>query len=224
MAILIPCLDELFDEFDQLAPDRDTASDGWVGDSAHADRTSDHNPDESGAVPIHDADSVDEVHAIDVDDTLRCDGDPSMEDCVQVILKRCRDGREHRLRYIIYERRIWEQSNDWREEYYSGSNAHDQHAHFSASYDTDHEASRAPWGLVEEFMALSGDDKKWIEQTIQKYVGDVVDRWDAEGDRVPENDPNPTMTVAAALFYIGSMTSWIRNCGGLPVESPPAAE
>lgn len=36
MAILIACLDELFKEFDQLAPDRDTASDGWIGDAAHS--------------------------------------------------------------------------------------------------------------------------------------------------------------------------------------------
>lgn len=186
--------------------------------------SSDHNPDESGNVPIHDADTVDEVHAIDVDDTLRCDGDPSMEDCVQLILSRCRSGQERRLRYIIYERRIWEESNGWREEYYSGSNAHDQHAHFSASYDSDDEASRAPWGLVDEFMGLSSDDKKWISAEIQKYVGDVVDRWDEQGNRVPSDDPNPTMTLAAAAFYIGSMTSWIRNYGGLPVESGPPAE
>lgn len=42
MAILIPCLDQLFAEFDGLAPDRDHSSDGWIGDASHADRSSDH--------------------------------------------------------------------------------------------------------------------------------------------------------------------------------------
>lgn len=208
MAVLIASLAALRDEFDTIAPTRDTSSDGWIGDAAHADRTSDHNADESGAVPYHDADTKDEVHAIDTDDTLRCDGAPSMEDCVQLILGRCRDGRETRLHYVIYESRIWEQDNGWRQESYSGSNPHDQHAHFSGCYESDAEADTSSWGLVEEYaMALSGEDKDWIYATVRDalsdYVGDVVPRWTAEGKPVPDTDPNPTMTVPAALYEIG---------------------
>lgn len=174
-----------------------------------------YNPDESGAVPIHDSDSTDEVHAIDVDDTLRCDGEPSMEDCVQLILSRCKSGKEKRLRYIIYEQRIWESDNGWRQEYYGGSNPHDAHAHFSGSYESKHESDTGPWGLVEEYaMALTDGDKDWIRSTVNgllaDYVGDVVDRWTAQGSRVPADDPNPQQTVPSALYYGGADGAHMR--------------
>jgi hypothetical protein len=111
--ILIACLVKLRAEFDALAPGRGKASDGSIGDAAHKREVSDHNDDETGSVPIHDADHVDEVHAIDVDVDLRTPG-LSMETVVQFLLGRCRSGAEKRLRYIIYNRRIWEASNGWR--------------------------------------------------------------------------------------------------------------
>lgn len=212
MAVLIASLDKLRDEFDALWPGRDKSSDGWVGDAAHADRTSDHNPDETGAVPIHDADTKDEVHAIDVDDTLRCGQGVTMEDCVQLILSRCRSGAERRLRYVIYERRIWEADEDWQEEYYDGSNAHDQHAHFSGSYDSDDEADRSDWHLG-DLMALSDADKDWINGRLAAYMGDVIPRWTREGTGVPDSDPNPTQTMSSALYEIGKDSAYARYCG-----------
>ena len=46
--ILVPCLVALRNEFNQLAPNRDKASDGSIGDTSHAASSSDHNPDETG--------------------------------------------------------------------------------------------------------------------------------------------------------------------------------
>ncbi len=146
--VLVPCLVQLRDEFNEIAPGRDRASDGSIGDPAHADRSSDHNPDETGNVPIRDADKVNEVHAIDVDADLRTPG-LSMETVVQLLLYRCRLKLERRLRYIIYRRRIWSAGNDWREQAYDGANPHNEHAHFSASYESAHEASTASWHLQE---------------------------------------------------------------------------
>jgi hypothetical protein len=151
--VLIPCLKALFAEFDKIAPSRDHASDGSVGDTAHQEESSDHNPDETGNVPIHDADHVNEVHAIDVDNTLNR-SDLTMEKVVQFLLGRCRSGAERRLRYMIYNRRIWSASSGWVQKTYTGSSPHTEHAHFSGSYETALEASTASWALVEEF----GDD------------------------------------------------------------------
>jgi len=148
--ILIPCLRALFAEFDKIAPSRDHASDGSIGDTAHQETESDHNADETGNVPIHDADHVNEVHAIDVDNTLRRD-DLTMEMVVQFLLARCRSGAEKRLRYMIYNKRIWSASSGWVQKTYTGASPHTEHAHFSASYDTNLEASTASWHLVEEF-------------------------------------------------------------------------
>lgn len=146
--ILVPCLGQLRTELNRIAPGRDTSSDGTIGDTAHQSRSSDHNDDEVGEVPIRDADGKHEVHAVDLDADLR-ESDLTMEKVVQHIVARCRSGAEKRLRYVIYNRRIWEASNNWRQRSYNGDNPHDQHAHFSASYETRHEESTESWHLDE---------------------------------------------------------------------------
>lgn len=164
MATLVPCLVKLRSGFNELAPDRDKDSDGWIGDPRHqANPTSDHNPALDG-----------QVHAIDVDEDLRVPG-LSMERVVQFLLARCRSGAENRLKYIIYERRIWSASTGWRQEHYSGANAHDKHAHFSASYTPAREASTASWNLEDIPVALTADDKKWISAEIAKQVKGCID-------------------------------------------------
>jgi hypothetical protein len=159
--ILVPCLGQLRTDLNRIAPNRDKSSDGTIGDTAHQTRLSDHNDDEIGKVPIKDADAKHEVHAYDADVDLREPG-LTMEKVVQHILSRCRSGKENRLRYIIYNKRIWRDSNDWRQEGYSGDNPHDKHAHFSASYDTVREADTSSWHLEEIPVALTDADKKWI--------------------------------------------------------------
>lgn len=171
--ILVACLKQLFAEFDAIAPGRGHASDGSIGDTAHQHEVSDHNPDETGSVPIHDADHINEVHAIDVDVDLR-GSDLTMEKVVQFVLGRCRSGAETRLRYIIYNRRIWEADNGWRQRAYTGASAHTEHAHFSASYDTAREASTASWHLEDIPVALTDADKQWITSEVVKAVAAAV--------------------------------------------------
>ena len=155
-----------------MAPNRDHASDGSIGDASHQQEVSDHNPDETGSVPIHDADHVNEVHAIDVDVDLRQPG-LTMEGAVQFLLGRCRSGAEKRLRYIIYDHRIWEASNDWRQRAYTGPSPHTEHAHFSGSYDSSMEASTASWHLEDIPVALTADDKKWISDQIEAQIAKI---------------------------------------------------
>ena len=166
-AVLVPCGVRLRAEFNLIAPGRDKASDGWIGDTAHQQSSSDHNPDETGNVPIRDADKVNEVHAIDVDDDLR-ESDLTMEKVVQFLLGRCRSGAEKRLRYIIFNRRIWEASNGWKQRAYTGPSPHTEHAHFSFSYTTALEASTASWHLEDIPVALTDADKKWLAAEIDK--------------------------------------------------------
>jgi hypothetical protein len=154
---LVPCLVELRSEFNAIAPSRDRSSDGSVGDARHQAGRSDHNPDSRGL-----------VHAIDVDVDLRTSG-LTMELVVQRILARCRSGAEKRLRYVIFNRRIWEASNGWRERRYTGPNPHDHHAHFSSSYETALEASTASWHLTDQEdddMGMSPDDWKKLDQKL----------------------------------------------------------
>jgi hypothetical protein len=158
--ILVPCLVSLRTEFNRLAPGRDKASDGSIGDTAHQRTPSDHNPDETGRAPTRDADSINEVHAIDVDDDLRKPG-WNMTKCLEIIITRHRDGQDSRLQNIIYNRRIWSRSWGWTARRYTGANAHTEHAHFSSRYTTAQEHDTRPWGLLEG----EDDDMATITQT-----------------------------------------------------------
>lgn len=171
--VLIASLAKLRDEFNNIAPGRDKASDGWIGDAAHAASKSDHNPDTDGA-----------VHAIDVDRDLRTPG-LSMEKVVQFLLARCRSGQEARLRYIIFDRRIWSASSGWRQNAYTGANPHDHHAHFSGSYETAKERSVASWRLAdlikEEDVAFTTEDKAFIQEQNANLIKELrrrdIDPW-----------------------------------------------
>lgn len=146
MATLVPCLVALRSEFNRNFPRRDKASDGWIGDAAHQGGQSDHNPDGRGL-----------VHAIDVDEDLRAPG-ASMRECVDEVVRRHRAGQDNRLTYVIYERTIWSASYDWRARPYRGSNPHDKHAHFSASYVRARENSRASFGVEDIVTQADRDD------------------------------------------------------------------
>ena len=176
--IVVPCLLRLRDEFDDLAPHRDKREEGTIGDENH-DSTSDHTPDEQSRHLKHkDADSRNEVHALDIDADLRLPG-LTMEAAVQFLLGRCRSGAETRLRYIIFNRRIWSASDGWQQNRYDGKDPHTGHAHFSARYDTPNEASTASWHLEDIPVALTADDKKWLSAEITKQVrGCINDIWE----------------------------------------------
>jgi hypothetical protein len=167
--ILIPAAVSLRNAFNSVAPNRDKASDGWIGDTAHQQEESDHNSDETGNVPIHDADKINEVHAIDVDNNLN-ESDLTMEKVVQYQINRCRSGAERRLRYVIYSRRIWSASTNWIQKTYTGASPHTEHAHFSFSYDTALEANVSSWKMEEIPVALTDTDKTWILGAIRDEV------------------------------------------------------
>lgn len=175
---LVPCLAALRAELNELAPARDHASDGSIGDAAHSS-SSDHTPDEvSDALRGRDADSRNEVHAVDLDSDLRTPG-LSMEMVVQHLLGRCRTGAEKRLRYVIFNRRIWSASDSWRERTYTGPSPHDHHAHFSASYESAREADTSPWHLEDIPVALTDADKAFIRDQIREEVRASEQRQDA---------------------------------------------
>ena len=106
---LSPCLAVLRGEVNARWPGRDKASDGWLGDAAHAARASDHNPDRDGS-----------VNAFDFD-----------KDGVNVALLMSAFISDNRTEYVIWQRRIYRRVNNFRPEYYSGANGHYQHIHVS---------------------------------------------------------------------------------------------
>ena len=198
--VLVPCLVQLRAELNEIAPTRDRTSDGTIGDRAHQASVSDHNDDEVGRVPIRDADSRHEVHAYDADDDLRTPG-LTMERVVQHLLRRCRSGAEKRLRYIIYNRRIWEASNGWRQRSYTGPSPHTEHAHFSASYNTKLEASKASWHLEDIPVALTDADKKWLSAQIDAAATRAAERvWKQRLNIAVQAGAKPSLQEAGSIL------------------------
>lgn len=145
--ILVACLVALRTEFNTKYPRRDKGADGWIGDKAHQQESSDHNPDETGKTPYQDADKIDEVHAIDIDKDVK-DGDLNVD--VETIRLRHQRGEDDRLQNIIWRGRIASRSWGWVWHEYNGASAHFDHAHFSARYTTEQENDTSAWGVLEE--------------------------------------------------------------------------
>lgn len=109
---LAPSLVEMVNEADRLAPHRSHASDGSLGDSAHAARSSFHNPS-GGYVDALDL-THDPAHGWDAHARARA------------VVKR----GDARLDHVISNRQIWSRAHPyWRT--YSGPNPHTKHAHFA---------------------------------------------------------------------------------------------
>lgn len=124
---LAPSLVTLRNEINAIGPNRDKTSDGWIGDSSHQARKSDHNPDYSaGGI----------VRAIDVDE----DGINANSVIAKII-------KDPRVAYVIYERRIWTKEKGWYA--YTGVNPHDKHFHVSIKH-TATAANSGTWGISSE--------------------------------------------------------------------------
>jgi len=118
---------QLREQIDDAFPDRDRTSDGWIGDTRHAARKSDHNPDVLGW-----------VRAIDIDrDLAGKKGKPDlMPDLVDQIRALAKSG-DKRISYIIFDGFIYSATYRFRKRKYTGSNQHIHHAHFSFKKEAD---------------------------------------------------------------------------------------
>lgn len=121
---------QLREQIDDAFPDRDRTSDGWIGDTRHAARPSDHNPDANGW-----------VRAIDVDRDLSGKAKPDiMPDLADQIRLAGKSG-EKRIAYVIFDGRIASSRLNWRWRKYTGSNKHNHHCHISFTKKGDEDGS-----------------------------------------------------------------------------------
>lgn len=117
-----PALLALRDQIDAAWPKRSKASDGILGDAAHAARASDHNQGD----------------ALDV--TYDPDSGPDLEALAEALLA------DERVHYVIWNQRIRNRAYDegaWRP--YDGANPHTKHLHVSVHPERREDAS--PWQL-----------------------------------------------------------------------------
>ena len=122
---------QLREQFDDTFPDRDRRSDGWIGDTRHSARPSDHNPDKATGM----------VRAIDIDRDVHKSGKPDlMPDIADQIRLAAKRG-EKRISYVIFSGRIASSRLGWRWRKYTGSNPHVAHCHISFTSKGDEDGS-----------------------------------------------------------------------------------
>lgn len=102
---------------------------GTIGDKAHQNRKSDHNPEADGSVDAADfmlnKTGFDQSEAERFATTLALHSD-------------------HRLSYVIWDRGIWKPGIGWEE--YNGSNPHTGHVHVSVN--DKHHSDLSSWNLT----------------------------------------------------------------------------
>jgi hypothetical protein len=120
---------QLREQFDDTFPDRDRRSDGWIGDTRHSARPSDHNPDAETGI----------VRATDTDRDVFKGGKPDLMPDIANQIRLCAKAGDKRIAYVIFEGRIASPRMGWRWRKYSGSNPHNAHLHcsFTKAGDTD---------------------------------------------------------------------------------------
>lgn len=163
--ILTLGLQNLRAQINAWAPDRDHTSDGSIGDAAHQAETSGHNPDDtpgSRAEWNGDPDSTPEVRAFDCDTDFR-NGATAQQLVDHIVgLK-----PSSVLRYVIYNRRIYEAGNGWASRAYTGASPHTEHIHFSGAYSQASDNNTTYDYRLEEIpVALTPADKAWIAATV----------------------------------------------------------
>jgi hypothetical protein len=131
---LAPSLRRLRDEVNHKWPNRSTASDGTIGDPAHASRDSDHNPNRR-----------DSVNAIDItNDGINVDA------LIAAVI------RHPSTAYVISRGVIRSRTYGWVKRPYGGDNPHDHHVHISIEQSSSAEQSTRSWLNGDTFPLADG--------------------------------------------------------------------
>lgn len=120
-------------QINAAAPNRSKASDGTIGDAAHASRSSDHNPwVRDGGTGV--------VTALDITH------DPARGVDAGILADSLIASRDRRIKYVIWNRRIASATTSpWTWRTYGGANPHTKHVHISVVPDRARYDDVAPW-------------------------------------------------------------------------------
>ncbi len=136
MARIAKALAILREQINSKWPNRSKANDGWLGDSAHQARKSDHNPNARGVVQALDI-THDPAHG------------PDAGNLAQALI----NSRDPRIKYVISNRRICASYATggvaaWTWRPYHGANAHEKHVHISVADDPRKYDDASAWGAI----------------------------------------------------------------------------
>lgn len=132
---LAPSLGHLLEEVNAKWPKRSKATDGTIGDDAHAARTSQHNPNRDSSDDVPDG----YVTAMDITAT-----DVKIRTALLELLI-----GDDRVWYVINRGRMWSRTNGWKANDYDGDNPHTSHIHVSLRQAKTACNSTAKWFAAE---------------------------------------------------------------------------
>lgn len=164
---LAKSLETLREQINAACPNRNKSSDGTIGDAAHASRTSDHNPwVKDGSVGV--------VTAMDITN------DPAHGVNCAAIAETLLDHYDPRIKYVIWNRRIWTpaKGTQWRP--YTGINPHDKHMHISVESAKAYYDDAGPWNWGGPMLAqaaiaeASADMPPLIYQGIVGHEAEIA--------------------------------------------------
>ncbi len=185
---LAPSLVRLRSEVNALWPKRSKASDGWIGDTAHSARKSDHNPDDSAGGIVR---AIDVTNAgIDVDAFVS-----------SVI-------RDVRTRYVITRGRIWTREAGWRK--YTGPNGHYRHVHVSvrSAKSPRYDLQAHAWGLSKTVGNNLGGGGSVTTPNIPGAPAPIT----------PEDDLTPEESRKLNAIFDAIFTGGSSMPGGVPIK------
>lgn len=163
------------DECNARWPDRDKSSDGWIGDAAHASRTSDHNP------WVKDPSGVGVVRAYDLDAGEGTDTTIGLW-LAEHIRQLGATGFKPlgKNSYVISAYRIASATSRWQWKRYTGPNAHIKHTHVSVgTAQSDYDCTYG-WGIATALVSLpppvdvlrrgdKSDRVRALQATLNRY-------------------------------------------------------
>ena len=175
---LAPSLVALRTEANTRWPDRDKSSDGSVGDTSHAARPSDHNPDRSKEAKARGVEGI--VRAYDLDEDLdgtTTDNGAELRWWVDHLVAT----RDPRIAYLIYEGQIWRSYAKpgipaWTPAPYTGVNDHLHHVHASILHTAAAENDTRPWFPTAAAPIPPEDDMPYSPEQLIKFARDGVSR------------------------------------------------
>lgn len=215
--VLVPCLVTCRDEFNRLSPGRDRGSDGSIGDSAHSS-SSDHTPDEQSRIlEDHDADTKNEVHALDIDSSGPWPGTGTQKERFHARIMRIIAGEKRkwldpndrcRLNYVIWDGKVYDKDRDFVPYKHTGPDPHTGHAHLSSRYETSCENDTRPWGVYPE-KEITVAAELWDDMI--KVTG-TTGRELFEPDR-----PEGTEVAASTILQLAAI--WARRAQVVAAEN-----
>lgn len=122
-------LNKLLAQLNAIYPTRPKISDGSVGDLKHSQRASDHNPNSKGVVQARDF-----TH------------DKATLDCNK-LCDALLESKDKRIKYIIWNKFIYNVKHGFAKRPYTGANAHSHHLHLSVSDNPELYDNDSDWNL-----------------------------------------------------------------------------